>query len=334
MTQDPHDALCKAAFSQRENAVGAIKAALPPAALAQLDLDTLRPTTTSYVDERLGKSFSDLVYEVEIAGQPGFVCFLLYEHQSTVDPLAALWVVFYMVRIWDGWLADHPGATKVPPVIPIVLYHGARPWDAPLTLGAILDLPDAARAALGDLLPELRYELDDLTLASDEAIRAREMADFGRLALLLLKHGRALRARPGPDSLGAFVRSVQDLLTVLPRNDRERTWVYILNVAAEPEADVVIEALREALPPEQHEEVMTAGDALRLEGKRQGMLEGKQQGKLEGKREALLALFRRKFRQLSADAERRVAEADERSLDRWTEAVLFASTLDEVWSRP
>ncbi len=320
MAHDPHDALCKAAFSRTEDAVGAIQAALPPAVLAQLDLRSLRLSPASYVDERLGKSFSDLVYEVDVAGQPGFVCFLLYEHQSTEDPLAALWAVYYMVRLWDRWLADHPGAKKVPPVIPIVLYHGARPWTAPLTLGALLDVPDAARAALGDLLPELRIQLDDLSRASDEALRARSVSAFGRLAFLLLKHGRTLRARPGPDSLGAFVRSVVDLLAALHRSDRQRAWVYILGVTAEPEADLVIEALCEALPREQQEDVMTAGEALRLEGRRQG------------KRQALLAQLRIKFKQLSAEAERRVTEADERSLDRWSKAVLFASTIDEVWA--
>ena len=324
MTQDPHDALCKAAFSHMENAVGAIKAALPPAVLAQLDLRSLRLSPASYVDERLGKSFSDLVYEVELAGQPGFVCFLLYEHQSTEDPLAALWAVFYMVRLWDRWLEDHPGAKQVPPVIPIVLYHGSRPWVAPLTLGALLDVPDAARAALGDLLPELRIQLDDLSRASDGALRARSVSAFGRLAFLLLKHGRALRARPGPDSLGAFVRSVADLLAALRRFDRQRAWVYILEVTAESDIDLAIEALREALPTEHQEEVMTLGEALRLEGRRQG--------KLEGKRETLLAQLRVKFRQLSTESERRVAEADEHALDRWTKAVLFAPTIDEVWA--
>ncbi len=324
MTQDPHDALCKAAFSHTENAVGAIKAALPPAVLAQLDLRSLRHSPTSFVDERLGKSFSDLVYEVELAGQPGFVCFLLYEHQSTEDPLAALWAVFYMVRLWDRWLEDHPGAKKIPPVIPIVLYHGSRPWAAPLTLGALLDVPDAARAALGDLLPELRIQLDDLSRASDEALRARQTAAFGRLAFLLLKHGRTLRARPGQDSLGAFVRSVVDLLAALTRFDRQRAWVYILEVTSEPEADLVIEALREALPPEQQEDVMTAGEALRLEGERRG--------RLKAKRETLLVQLRVKFEQLSTETERHVAEADERALDRWTKAVLFASTIDEVWA--
>ena len=98
----------------------------------------------------------------------------------------------------------------------------------------------------------------------------------------------------------------------------------ILEVTSEPEADLVIEALREALPPEQQEDVMTVGEALRLEGRRQG--------KLEGKRETLLTLIRTKFEQLSAETERRVAEGDEHALDRWTKAVLFASTLDEVWS--
>ena len=91
-------------------------------------------------------------------------------------------------------------------------------------------------------------------------------------------------------------------------------------MTAEPEIDQAIEAL----PPEHQEEVVTLGEALRLEGRRQG--------KLEGKRETLLSLLRVKFRQLPAEAERRVAEADEHALDRWSKAVLFASTIDEVWA--
>ncbi len=118
--------------------------------------------------------------------------------------------------------------------------------------------------------------------------------------------------------------SVVDLLAALPRSDRERAWVCILEVTAEPEADLVIEALREALLQEQQEDVMTAGEALRLEGERRG--------RLKVKRETLLAQLRVKFRQISAEMERRVAEADERALDRWAEAVLFAATIDEVWA--
>ncbi len=81
-----------------------------------------------------------------------------------------------------------------------------------------------------------------------EALRARQTAALGRLAFLLLKHGRALWARPGPDWLGAFVRSVADLLAALPRFDRGRAWVTALEATAELETDLVIEALRATRP--------------------------------------------------------------------------------------
>lgn len=84
MTRQPHDALVKAALSRRENAAGALRAVLPPALLAELDLASLRLVQGSFVDERLSERLTDLVYEVTLAGRPGLVCFVVYEHQGSL----------------------------------------------------------------------------------------------------------------------------------------------------------------------------------------------------------------------------------------------------------
>ncbi len=52
----------------------------------------------------------------------------------------------------------------------------------------------------------------------------------------------------------------------------------------------------------------------------------------EGQRRALLRLLRRKFGPLPPDAQGRVAAADEATLDLWTDRVLTATSLDEVWA--
>jgi hypothetical protein len=60
-------------------------------------------------------------------------------------------LLFYMVQIWDaqrrGWEDD-----KVPesewhfrPIIPIVLYTESQTWEMPITMEAVMDLPQALR---------------------------------------------------------------------------------------------------------------------------------------------------------------------------------------------
>ncbi len=75
-------------------------------------------------------------------------------------------VLFYMMQIWDfqrrEWESD-----KVPksqwrfrPIIPIVYYTGDKRWSNPLTLDAIMDMPDA----LARLVPKF----DTLFLSVNE----------------------------------------------------------------------------------------------------------------------------------------------------------------------
>ena len=157
---------------------------------------------------------------------------------------------------------------------------------------------------------------------SDSDLRARESAVFGRLAFLLLKRARSLRAgSTGARSLGAFLASVADLLSRLgERADRVRVFSYIIEVVDGADPAAVVDALGPAATKDVKEDVMTAGEKLR------------QEGRVEGQRRTLLRLLRVKFDPLPADAEARIAAADEATLDLWTERVLTASDLSEVWA--
>ena len=60
--------------------------------------------------------------------------------------------------------------------------------------------------------------------------------------------------------------------------------------------------------------------------------EGRQEGRREGEAEMLLRLLRIRFGTLSTDAVARVQEADPEILLHWSERVLTAATLDEVFA--
>ena len=71
----------------------------------------------------------------------------------------------------------------------------------------------------------------------------------------------------------------------------------------------------------------------REEGIHQGIEQGVQQGMVQGERTALLRQLRRRFGELDADTEERVANAGVEQLNQWLDNVLDARTLAEVFAR-
>jgi len=74
--------------------------------------------------------------------------------------------------------------------------------------------------------------------------------------------------------------------------------------------------------------------AARQEGVQQGIQQGLQQGIQQGLQRTLLKLLRLRFDNVPADIEHHVLKASVEEVDRWTERVLFAKSLDEVFQVP
>ena len=75
------------------------------------------------------------------------VCLLL-EHQTRADSLMPIRTLVYTVLYWDRclrtWVADKDeakGRFFLPPVVPIVLHSGQRPWGSAKTLAELLGEP-------------------------------------------------------------------------------------------------------------------------------------------------------------------------------------------------
>ena len=231
----------------------------------------------------------------------------------------ALRLLQYMARIWERHLQAHRGP-RLPPIVPVVLHHSKSGWSASTTFEGLLDVDEETRAALGEHTVRMRFVLDDLSLASDEALHGRAMTALGRVALWCLRHGRE------PDELMARLRGWRDLLAEVRRapNGREALyaiWQYILDANDKQRRGVpqdVVARLMEAAGEEATEEIMSVADMLREEGKR------------EGEREMLMKLLRMRFGELSEGVVARIHAAGSRQLRRWAERVLTAGTLDEV----
>ncbi|WP_239382378.1 Rpn family recombination-promoting nuclease/putative transposase, partial [Frankia sp. CIT1] len=154
--------------------------------MARLDLDKLALVPGSLVDATLRWRHTDLLFTAPLDGREAFV-YVLIEHQSGNDPMMAFRMLRYVVRIWDRYLADHPRASRLPAVIPLVVHHDDRAWTAPVEVADLVDLDAGLIEAWRDHLPRFRFLLDDLVRVDAQALRERPLTSSARLTLLLLK---------------------------------------------------------------------------------------------------------------------------------------------------
>ena len=79
--------------------------------------------------------------------------------------------------------------------------------------------------------------------------------------------------------------------------------------------------------------MVTLADQWKAEGEAKGLAEGLAKGLAKGKAETLIRLLRRKFGTVPAARLEQIESAPLADLEFWTEAVLVAQTVDEVFNR-
>jgi len=335
MSNTPHDALVKAILGRTEHAANALRSLVPEALRDALDWSALRRENASYVSVDGGSRHSDLLFSVPLlegtaaadSGAREVLIYVLFEHQSTPDPLMALRLFIYVGRLFEERVL-RDGLARAPLVIPIVLAHGERPWVEPLSLDELYDAPSELIDALGPLVPRLTYLLEDVTPLSDEQIRGRVASAVLRMTWSLLRDSRTTMA-----DLEAYVVSLIELWNAASREDRPAfvsLFEYLVRVQ---EADpATVRRVIALLPDEAQEDIVSAYDKIRAEGQLEAEAKGKAEGKAEGRRITLAKLLQLKFGALSDDVRARVDAADDAALDLWTERVLFATTLEQLFA--
>lgn len=278
---NPHDKFFKDLFSRQEAARDFLQHFLPAEVSKLLDLDTLVIQKDSFIDPDLHEQFSDLLYQVQLHGGQQIHIYLLFEHKSYPDPDIALQLLGYMDRIWQQ--ARRQG-TALLPVLPLVLYHGAKRWHIAPQFSRLFDLPEELRP----YFPDYQYWLCDLSQYSDEALKQTVTL---RAQLLVLKY--ILRADFGP----RFIEMVA-LLRQLLAQERGMEQVYTLLKyvarATEQLAPQTFMEVVEAIFTETGENPMpTIVEQWLEQGRVEGRVEGREEGREEGQREATLTILRR-----------------------------------------
>lgn len=182
--QNPHDRFFRESFGRLEIARNYLEEYLPTEVSELLNLDVLALQQGSFVDEAMQTHHTDLIYQAALkTGEPIFVYFL-FEHKSYPDKLVALQLLRYMVQFWESMVKQEE---ELAPIIPLVLYHGAKRWLVPTSFLPLLSAP----AGLHPYLPDFHYHLNDFSHWSDETIRGEIWLQVTLSVLRTILHPRA-----------------------------------------------------------------------------------------------------------------------------------------------
>ncbi|WP_440682400.1 Rpn family recombination-promoting nuclease/putative transposase [Cysteiniphilum halobium] len=175
-----HDAFFKANLSEKRKVVKLIKQHLPAHLVDRIDFKTLVKKPTEFIQHNLRKVVADVLYAVKVNDKDAYLYFL-WEHQSKAEHLMAFRMLLYSIQIMQRHLDQ--GASCLPIVIPVVLYHGEvtpYPYSTVMT-DCFEDAALAAKLNLG------QFELIDLTQISDDALA---QFDPDLMFEYMLKHSR------------------------------------------------------------------------------------------------------------------------------------------------
>lgn len=310
-----HNNFFQACFSQPQAIRRLLAELAPKQVLALLGPEPLAPVPGSFVDRKLRGRQTDLLFKARLKkGGDAFV-YILVEHKSVPDHGILLQLLRYKCNIWSRLCKDEGPLT---PIVPVVFYHGVRPWTvAP----AFQDMFGDLDGELRDLTDQFRYVLidvghiDDGSLPQDLELRTQ---------LTALKH--AVRK----DILEVGLPLLARLLSKRPDVEVSLVLRYILLQHPEIGRDDLDRVLRQHAP-ELKERVMNGFlQEIFAEGEAKGKAEGKAEGVIEGKAETLLTLLALRFGAVPRDVERSIREADHQTLDRWTRRIFESASLKDV----
>jgi predicted transposase/invertase (TIGR01784 family) len=231
---NPHDKFFKSTFSRLEVVQSFIEEVFPAQFKDKINLNSLKLSNTSFIDNELTEHLADLVYHAEYASKPAMIT-LLFEHKSYQEDFPEWQLLRYMTNIWRKEQKDKKGKKRKNStlVIPIIIHHGKTAWKK-VSMRTQFGNP---HEDLLKFLPEFDYLLFSLNDFSDSQI-ANFKNIFLSTAAMLLKHSRDEKAKFL--QLEAFLIEKVSALDLAHENDFIITIVYYLETVSNLTAKEII----------------------------------------------------------------------------------------------
>lgn len=307
----PHDKLFQAGFRIPANAAAFLRGQLPQAVSARIAWSKLKQVPGHFVDGKMAKPESDLLFRVPFDRQSAFL-YILFEHQHDKDPWIALRLLRYMLEIWREFLAKNPAATKLPPILPVVLAQNSTVWSIPTQFSELFDLP--AADGLQAFIPDFTFRLIQLAEIPFDKIQG---TDTGIMVL------RTLKARQSRQLLSNEVWD-EALLARLPQPILRLIFYYILD-----SEDIDKEIFRNKVEgleiSKLKKSAMTLAEQLHEEGMQQGM----QRGQILSNQKSILEALKLRFKRVPVGLREEIQSiSDLAKLQSLLRAAITSPTLD------
>ncbi|MGD2088036.1 MAG: Rpn family recombination-promoting nuclease/putative transposase [Candidatus Aminicenantes bacterium] len=135
-----HDGVTRGFLDEKEVAASFLKEYLPAEITRELDFRTLKVSKDTFVDRKISRYFADILYETKLKHNRLFI-YLLFEHKSAEEKMVGFQFLQYMVKIWEKYLKQNRDAAKLPPIFPILIYHGEKEWKVETRFLYLFDVP-------------------------------------------------------------------------------------------------------------------------------------------------------------------------------------------------
>ena len=224
---------------------------------------------------------------------------------------------------------------RLPPVLPMVVYRGERKWTSPLNINGLIERPPPG---LSRYVPAMRYLLLEEVRMNDDAL-----ANMSNLVaeIFRIEKSPSLEA-----SIPPFLSFLKWTTKAGAQQDSLKRAIKVWFTRAQKPAklvdsdDAIEDMALEEIEPMLSERIQKWTDELIQKGRDEGITVGKAEGLAEGKSEGLtegharvfIALFEKKFGPMSDAVLARVTSASADQLLRFSERLLSATTLDDVFS--
>ena len=268
-------------------------ALLPPDVVAGLDTSRLRRLPTKQIGRGARQRVADMAWAVGAPTRenPDAEALLVVEFQAAPHPRMALRMETYVALLRQEMADALPAAAGLPPVLPVLVYTGDRPWRPP----SVRQLAAPTPAGLRRWQPDLEMLPLDATTLSAEDGEVNPVA-----ALLRLQ--RCRRPAELPDLAAALFGALrrEGRLALAERLSDALMRMLAVRFGGDETGVGHTEELRRALrhmeEPRMLAETVTRWRQEALdEGRRQGMSEGMRRGMSEGERTLLRRLAAGRF---------------------------------------
>ena len=286
-----------------------------------LDIGAFERINASYTTENGKARHEDIVWRAKIGGDWVYV-YLLLEFQSRSDPWMALRMQVYVGLLCQDLVAQHRLTRygKLPPVLPVVLYHGRKPWSASTDLTKLMLPPPEG---LERFQPRQHYLLID---------QHRNVGADGRSNVLAILF-RLMRSHTDEEmreALRAFADRMK-LPDMLRARDSLVRWVQVVLRDEFCETDLSLEEGPAMLFDKRFKKYE---DLLEYEA----IERGRAKGRVEGARLMLQDMLQDMTAdwpgELPGDIDEKISAADVPQLRRWLKLLVSGAKPQQVFAEP